>query len=236
MGKKYKRSCQKNNHFVEFERSMQQDLSKLEAQTESQHHYMQSIYHNKITFATGPAGTGKTFLATAIAAEMIREKKLRNFIITRPAVEAEESLGFLPGEIEDKYAPYFRPVRHILDRRLGESQTSYLIKNKQIEAMPLAYMRGNTIEDCFVLFDEAQNATKKQMKLFLTRVGENCRVVVNGDITQRDVECDGIEDAIMRTRGIAQVNNIEFDELDVVRSGMAAHIVKAYTRYDAGWV
>lgn len=190
---------------------------------------MLAIESAQVVFGLGPAGTGKTFCAAAIMAEALAAKKVKRIIITRPVVEAEESLGFLPGTVEEKFDPYFLPVRKILDRRLGASHVDYLIKKKTIETLPLAFMRGHTFEDAFVLFDEAQNATAKQMKLFLTRIGDRCKVVVNGDVSQRDIaNIDGLEDAVRRLSKIKGVRVCQFEAVDIVRSGMALKIVQAY--------
>ena len=205
------------------------DRSKIEAKTEAQAHYLLSMRSSIVTFGIGPAGTGKTFLAAVEAADALLAKRVTKIVVTRPAVEAGEELGFLPGSLEDKFDPYFRVVRDILDRRMGKSQVEYLIKRGTIEALPLAYMRGHTFDRSFVIFDEAQNATCTQMKLFLTRIGNNSKVVVNGDVRQRDVQgACGLEDAVARTSKIKGVQTIEFTREDIVRSGISQRIVEAY--------
>ena len=188
-----------------------------------------AIQSSSLVFGLGPAGTGKTFIAAMMAADALAEKRVERVIVTRPVVEAGESLGYLPGTQEEKFDPYFAPVRQVFERRLGKSRVDYLVKHKIIETMPLAYMRGHTFENCFVLFDEAQNATKTQMKLFLTRVGEYSTVVVNGDVKQRDIsKADGLEDAIHRLQKIPGVKVVQFEASDIVRSGLVQRIVQAY--------
>ena len=201
---------------------------------ENQKLYLNSIQHNALTFALGPAGTGKTYIAAAHAADLLRDKKIEKFIITRPAVEAGESLGFLPGELDEKFEPYFAPVRDILAERLGTGHLEALIRNKRIDVKPLAYMRGSTFKDAFVLLDEAQNTTPAQMKLFLTRIGERARVSVNGDLKQTDIRGNnGLHDAIQRCSNLDSVGTIRFDRDDIVRSGLAQAIVEAYETEDA---
>lgn len=202
---------------------------KINSITEAQGHYILSIDHNRLTFGVGPAGTGKTYVCGALAAEALDEGRTEKIIITRPAVEAGESMGFLPGEIDDKFAPYLQPFRDVLDERLGKSYVDSLIKNGRIEAAPLAYMRGRTFKNCWVILDEAQNTTPTQMKLFLTRIGENTNVIVNGDIRQKDIRgISGLEDAIGRLQNLNKVCIVEFTNKDIVRSGLVQEIVEAY--------
>jgi phosphate starvation-inducible protein PhoH and related proteins len=192
--------------------------------------YLDSIRRNQITFAVGPAGTGKSYIATAYAAEQLYYKKIDKLIITRPAVEAEESLGFLPGELEDKYAPYLAPIRDILDKLLGKSFVEYCLKVGYIEAVPIAHMRGRTFENAICLIDEAQNTTPNQMKLILSRIGEDCKFIVDGDVSQKDIKVySGLEDAIDRLGSIHGVETIRFLTNDIVRSGMCKKIIQAYS-------
>lgn len=201
----------------------------IEAQNDSQKRYINSIRTQQITFASGPAGVGKTWLAGAIAAEQLSGRKIEKIIITRPAVEAGEKLGFLPGEVADKYAPYLAPFRDVLDERLGKTFVDYLIKRGKIEAAPFAYMRGRTFKDSLVILDEAQNTTPAQMKMFLTRIGDKCTVVVNGDLNQKDIPgLSGFQDAITRLSFIPSITHVKFDHDDVVRSGICQEIVQAY--------
>jgi len=201
----------------------------IEALNESQKRYISAIKTFELTFATGPAGTGKTWLCGALAAQALSEGLIDKIIITRPAVEAGESLGFLPGEIEDKFDPFLQPFRDVLNERLGKSYVEYLMKMGRIEAAPLAYMRGRTFKRAFVILDEGQNTTPNQMKLFLTRIGQECKVVVNGDIRQKDINgVSGLEDAIKRVSHIPSVKCVRFTREDVVRSGLVQEIVEAY--------
>jgi phosphate starvation-inducible PhoH-like protein len=205
------------------------DDGKLEAKTGAQSQYLTAIRSSIITFGVGPAGTGKTYIATCEAAQALKDRQVSKIIVTRPAVEAGEELGFLPGSLEEKFDPYFRPVKGILEARLGKSQVEYLIKRGTIEALPLAYMRGHTFDNAFVLFDEAQNASVVQMKLFLTRVGNHSRVIVNGDVRQRDIPtAAGLEDAMSRCARLRGVSIVEFTRKDIVRSGISQSIVEAY--------
>lgn len=192
--------------------------------------YLDSIRRNQITFAVGPAGTGKSYIATAYAAEQLYYKKVDKIIITRPAVEAEETLGFLPGELEEKYAPYLAPIRDIFDGLLGKSFVDYCIKTKYIEPVPIAFMRGRTFENAIVLIDEAQNCTPNQMKLILSRIGESCKYIIDGDITQKDINGDsGLTDAISKLEHLQGIEVVQFLTQDIVRSGLCKKIIQAYT-------
>lgn len=199
------------------------------AKNDAQRRYISAINTFTLTFATGSAGTGKTYLAAALAAEALEDKIVGRIIITRPAVEAGESLGFLPGEIEQKFDPYLAPFKSVLEERLGRTYVEYLIKTGKISAMPLAYMRGHTFNDSFVILDEAQNTTPVQMKMFLTRIGRNSKVVINGDTNQTDIRgpC-GLTDAVLRCSWIPNVKVVTFKKEDIVRSGIVQDIVEAY--------
>ena len=204
-------------------------MKTLTAKTAAQKTYLNSIHTHTLTFGLGPAGTGKTFLAAWTAADLFDRGEIKKIIITRPAVEAGENLGFLPGEMDEKIEPYFAPVREALERRLGKGPVEYFLKNEDIVFVPLAYMRGRTFDDAFVILDEAQNTTPKQMKMFLTRTGERTRLVVNGDLKQSDIPgTNGLWDASQRLHGIADINICTFTRADVVRSGLAQVIVDAY--------
>lgn len=201
----------------------------ISARNYAQSTYLESIRKNQITFAVGPAGTGKSYIATAYAAEQLYYKKIDKLIITRPAVEAEESLGFLPGLLEEKYAPYLAPIRDILDNLLGKSFVEYCLKVGTIEPVPIAYMRGRTFENAVVIIDEAQNVTPKQMKLILSRIGDNTKYIIDGDITQKDIKGgSGLEDAISRLGHINGIDVVQFLTNDIVRSGMCKKIMQAY--------
>lgn len=202
----------------------------VEPKNAKQQKYLQAIRSHTLVFGLGPAGTGKTYIAGAVAAEMLEAKQIEKIIITRPAVDAGESLGFLPGELEDKYEPYIAAFRDVLNERLGKTYVDYLLKVGRIEAQPFAYMRGRTFKDAVVILDEAQNATPEQMKLFLTRIGENCTVVVDGDESQADIRNSGLMDAVKRLSYIPSVKVIQFGTADVVRSGLVQEVIEAYER------
>ncbi len=202
----------------------------LEARNAKQEKYIKAVKNKIVTFGIGPAGTGKTFIATVVACDMLMNGEIDKIIITRPAVEAGEKLGFLPGDEDEKYAPYIAPFREIMNERIGKSKVDYLIKTGAIKAEPFAYMRGKTFKDAFVILDEAQNTTKTQLKLLLTRIGENCRVVVDGDIDQTDIHNSGLQDAIDRLSYIPTISVVEFNQNEVVRSGICGEIVSAYSR------
>lgn len=213
------------------ERPQPGSLEPITAQTDAQKRYISAIKNYQLVFASGPAGTGKTWICGAMAADAIKDKKIEKIIITRPTVEAGESMGFLPGELEEKFEPFLRPFRDVLEERLGKTFTDYLIRIGKIEAAPIAYMRGRTFKDAIVILDEAQNTTQAQMKLFLTRIGKNCKVIVNGDINQKDIPGpSGLSDAISRLGHIPSVRIVEFGRCDIVRSGLVQEIVECYEK------
>jgi phosphate starvation-inducible PhoH-like protein len=201
----------------------------LEPQTDAQRHYMKAIKSSKLTFGTGPAGTGKTYVAGALAAELLTSKRVEKIIITRPGVEAGERFGFLPGEIEDKYAVYIEPFMDVLTERMGKGHVEYCMRTGKIKGAPLAFMRGSTFKNAVVIFDEAQNATPTQMKMFLTRIGEDCTIVVNGDINQKDIPGpSGLAHAVKLIRSVPGVRVVEFTRADIVRSGLVQLVVEKY--------
>jgi len=205
-------------------------LEPIQALTKAQGAYINAILDNIITFGIGPAGTGKSYVVAGLAADMLREKKIDRILLTRPGVEAGEKFGFIPGELEEKYAPYIEPFRDIFNERLGRSQVDYLIKHKRICAMPIAFMRGRTFKNCWAILDEAQNTTPGQMKLFLTRIGDNCKVIIDGDIEQKDIPTQsGLSDAVSRLQHTKKVGIVEFTVEDVVRSGIVKDIIRAYS-------
>ncbi len=210
----------------------QRSRKALEAQTDAQSLYMNQINCYDLIFCRGPMGTGKTYVAAAKAAEALEKREIDKIIVTRPAVEAEESYGALPGELEEKWAPFFAPVRKILEERLGAGTVEMMLKNGKIEIAPIGFLRGHTFNDCWVLFDEAQNATPKQMKLFLTRIGKNCKVIVDGDPDeQMDIQGQsGFADAWDRMWGHPQVGYVTFDVDDIVRSGLSRDILLRYRK------
>lgn len=201
----------------------------LEAQTETQAHYLMALGEYQLVFAIGPAGTGKTYVASAYAADLLQSKAIERIIITRPNVEVGTGFGFLPGELEDKYAPYLAPFREVMIERMGLSQYEYALKVESISPQPLAFMRGATFNNAFVILDEAQNCTPAEMKMFLTRIGKNCTVVVDGDPEQCDLPGpSGLNDAVNRLESLPDVAVIEFSEDDIVRSGLVKDILIAY--------
>lgn len=209
------------------------DTSPIEARNEAQAHYLISLDSKALTFATGEAGCGKTFLATAVAAQRLLDKEVERIIVTRPVLQAEEDLGFLPGDMAEKFAPFFRPVYDVLQKRLGASFLEYCLKPEvaKVEIAPFAYMRGRTFENAVVILDEAQNVTASQMKMFLTRMGENVTVIVNGDVTQCDLPGhvkSGLEDALQQLQPSRQVGLIKFTAEDCVRSELCKVALQAY--------
>ncbi len=204
---------------------------RLESLTQAQYYYQQAIQSNIITFGLGPAGTGKTYVCASMAALDFLDKSVTDIIVTRPAITAEEEIGFLPGTEEEKCAPYFEPVKVILEEWLGEGHLEYFIKRKRIRFAPMGFLRGRTFENAFVILDEAQNTTPKQMQLFLTRIGKNCRVVVNGDIDQKDIPgLSGLEDAVKRLVDVQGIGIFKFEPEDIVRSGIVREILLRYAK------
>lgn len=207
----------------------------IKAKTVGQKKYVNAIKKNTVVLGVGPAGTGKTFLAVAMAVKALRAKEVNRIILTRPAVEAGESLGFLPGDLQSKIDPYLRPLYDALFEMLGaENYTRHLEKNT-IEIAPLAYMRGRTLDDSFIILDEAQNTTPEQMKMFLTRLGFNSKAVVTGDLTQTDLpfgKRSGLAAAVKILDGIEGIGIHHFTERDVVRHRLVQEIILAYDRYE----
>ncbi|HEU3980279.1 PhoH family protein [Streptococcus pneumoniae] len=193
--------------------------------------YVDSVKQHDVTFGIGPAGTGKTFLAVTLAVTALKRGQVKRIILTRPAVEAGESLGFLPGDLKEKVDPYLRPVYDALYQILGKDQTTRLMEREIIEIAPLAYMRGRTLDDAFVILDEAQNTTIMQMKMFLTRLGFHSKMIVNGDISQIDLQRNvksGLIDAQEKLKNIHQIDFVHFSAKDVVRHPVVAQIIRAY--------
>ena len=205
----------------------------LKPKTQAQADYDQQIASKLITFGIGPAGTGKTWWAAMRAAEMLKAGEIEKIVITRPAVEAGEEMGFLPGELEEKYEPYFRPVRDALLEGLGSGFLEYALKAGKVEARPLAYLRGATLKNCWLIADEMQNATVSQMRLLLTRFGENAKFIINGDEAQCDLPDrakSGLMDAVRRLSTNSRVGVTTFGIEDVVRHGIVQEIIEAYSR------
>lgn len=203
--------------------------------TAAQRQYISAIRKHTLTFGIGPAGTGKTYLAMAMAASALVKKKVKRIILTRPAVEAGERLGFLPGDLAEKINPYLRPLYDALNEMLDYEKLQQLRSENQIEVAPLAFMRGRTLSDCFVVLDEAQNATTEQMKMFLTRLGYGSTAVVTGDVTQTDLPRgtrSGLRHAREILKDVEGISFCEFTDVDVVRHPLVQRIVLAYDAYD----
>ena len=207
----------------------------IKAKTVGQKKYLDLIKKNTIVFGAGPAGTGKTYLAVAAAVKALRAHEVSRIIITRPAVEAGERLGFLPGDLQSKIDPYLRPLYDALYEMLGAESCARMIEKMTIEIAPLAYMRGRTLDDSFIILDEAQNTTPEQMKMFLTRLGSGSKAVVTGDLTQTDLPRgtkSGLSIAVRILAGIDDIGINEFSERDVVRHRLVQKIIVAYDKYE----
>lgn len=209
----------------------------LRARTIGQKQYVDAIKNNTIVLGIGPAGTGKTYLAVAMAVKAFREHKIKKIILTRPAVEAGEKLGFLPGDLQDKVDPYLRPLYDALYDMFGAESFARYMEKGIIEVAPLAYMRGRTLDEAFIILDEAQNTTSEQIKMFLTRLGNESRMVITGDITQIDLpdaKKSGLVEAIKVLKGIDDISIHRFSEKDVVRHRLVQDIIKAYEKFNEG--
>ncbi len=207
---------------------------KIKPRTAGQAAYVSAIRSHDLTFCRGPAGCGKTYLAVALAVEALKTRGVRKIVLVRPAVEAGESLGFLPGDLQAKLNPYLRPLLDALNEMLDYDQVKYLMEHDVIEVIPLAYMRGRTLNEAFIILDEAQNTTSAQMKMFLTRMGEGSKIVVSGDMTQVDLPggvLSGMRDAWRRLQGLDGVSFVTLTQQDIVRHKLVQMIVN---RYDSG--
>ena len=207
----------------------------IKAKTVGQQNYMKAITKNTITIGVGPAGTGKTYLAVAAAVAAFRERTVNRIILTRPAVEAGERLGFLPGDLQNKVDPYLRPLYDALYDMLGAETFQKYQERGSIEVAPLAYMRGRTLDDSFIILDEAQNTTREQMKMFLTRLGFGSKIVITGDVTQIDLPRDkvsGLKDAVGVLEGVKDIAICRLTSADVVRHALVQEIINAYERAD----
>ena len=197
--------------------------------------YLEQILAHDITFGVGPAGTGKTYLAVACAVDALERDQVKRIVLVRPAVEAGERLGFLPGDMAEKVNPYLRPLHDALYTMLEFEQAAKLMERGTIEVAPLAFMRGRTLNDSFVILDEAQNTTSEQMKMFLTRIGFGSRAVITGDITQTDLpsgKVSGLNEAIAILDGVEGIRFCRFTEIDVVRHPIVQEIIRAYERFE----
>lgn len=207
----------------------------IKSKTLGQQKYINAIKNNTVTFGVGPAGTGKTFLAVAMAVKCLRNKEVTRIVLTRPAVEAGERLGFLPGDLQSKIDPYLRPLYDSLYEMLGPENCTRYMEKQIIEIAPLAYMRGRTLDDSFIILDEAQNTTSEQMKMFLTRIGFNSKVVVTGDLSQTDLpegKKSGLAEAVGILKNIDDISIHRFTEKDVVRHKLVQKIIVAYDNYE----
>ena len=205
----------------------------IRTRTQKQLEYWQKVQQNDMVFAVGPAGTGKTFLAVAMALASLRNNEVGRIILSRPAVEAGESLGFLPGDLQEKIDPYIKPLTDALQFMLGAEKVKILMDKNTIEITPLAYMRGRTLNNAFIILDEAQNATSVQMKMFLTRMGAKSKAIITGDVTQIDLPHNTLSGLIHATKLLKNIDGIDFvyfDNRDVVRHKLVADIIRAYER------
>jgi len=209
----------------------------IRAKTPGQRAYLGQIRNNDIVFAVGPAGTGKTYLAVAFAVASLKNNEITKIVLTRPAVEAGESLGFLPGDLKEKIDPYLRPLYDALDDMLPAEKLRAYVEKRVIEIAPLAYMRGRTLNNAFVILDEAQNASAMQMKMFLTRLGPNSRAIITGDVTQIDLpvkQSSGLVQIQEVLKGVEGIAFVYFDKQDVVRHRLVKDIIDAYEKYQGG--
>ena len=207
----------------------------IKAKTVGQQRYVDAISKNTIVFGIGPAGTGKTFLAVAMAVRALRQKQVSRIILTRPAIEAGEKLGFLPGDLQSKIDPYLRPLYDAMFEMMGAENYQRLLEKGSIEIAPLAYMRGRTLDDSFIILDEAQNATPEQMKMFLTRLGFNSKAIITGDLTQTDLptgQKSGLAAAVKILDGVEDIAIHPFTDKDVVRHKLVQRIILAYEKYE----
>lgn len=207
----------------------------IKAKTVGQKQYVEAIRKHTVVFGIGPAGTGKTFLAVAMAVRALREKQVSRIILTRPAIEAGEKLGFLPGDLQSKIDPYLRPLYDAMYEMLGAENYQRQLEKGSIEIAPLAYMRGRTLDDSFIILDEAQNATPEQMKMFLTRLGFNSKAVITGDLTQTDLpdrQKSGLAVAVKVLEGVEDIAVHAFSDRDVVRHKLVQRIIRAYEKYE----
>ena len=207
----------------------------IKAKTVGQKRYIDAITKNTIVFGIGPAGTGKTFLAVAMAVRALRQKQVSRIILTRPAIEAGEKLGFLPGDLQSKIDPYLRPLYDAMFEMMGAENYQRLLEKGSIEIAPLAYMRGRTLDDSFIILDEAQNATPEQMKMFLTRLGFNSKAIITGDLTQTDLpsgQKSGLAAAVRILDGVEDIAIHSFSDKDVVRHKLVQKIILAYEKYE----
>ena len=220
-----------NSNIKSFKQLIRTPRKSVIARSEKQSEYINALKENEIVMSLGPAGTGKSFLAVSVAVTLLMEKKIERVILSRPAVEAGEKLGFLPGDMKEKVDPYLRPLYDALYELFGADKIDKKIESGEIEIAPLAFMRGRTLKNCFAILDEAQNATETQIKMFLTRIGENSKLVVNGDPSQIDL-INKFQSGLIKSKkilkDIKEIKIIEFDHKDVVRHPLVSKIISAY--------
>lgn len=209
-----------------------EEPDKLEALNIAQGQYMSGISANTVTFGLGPAGTGKTFCATVLAAEALYQGSIDRIVVTRPAVESGRGLGYLKGDMQEKFAPYLEPIKGVLVSRFGKGWYESQVKNENIVPVPLEFMQGMSFDDSFILADEAENMTEKELYILLTRLGLRSKVVLNGDIKQAFIKNSGLMSTIRKLKGIDSIYVHEFDSEDVVRSDIVKSIIKAYEGYE----
>lgn len=206
------------------------------ARTENQQRLVKAFEENDLVFATGPAGTGKTFVAIALAVKALKNKEIRKIILSRPAVEAGEKLGFLPGEMKDKLDPYLQPLYDALQDMVPGAKLKEYMENNVIQIAPLAFMRGRTLNDAVIILDETQNTTTHQIKMFLTRLGMNAKMIITGDVTQIDLPptaTSGLVQAMQILKGVKGIGKVEFEKKDIVRHKLVQRIVEAYDKFDS---
>jgi len=196
--------------------------------TEAQAMYLEAIKTNDVVFGIGSAGTGKTYVAASYAAGELFHRRISKIVLTRPNVETGRGLGFLPGELDEKYAPYLQPFDNVFTRTLGKGFYEYALKTKDIEPRPIGFMRGSSFDNCVILVDEAQNLTKTELKMLLSRIGKNCKVILSGDPKQVDITDSGLLDAVTRLEKVTGVDVVQFADDDIVRSKMCKQIILAY--------
>ena len=222
-----------NSNVKSFKQLIKTPRKSVIARTEKQSEYIKALKENDIIMSLGPAGTGKSFLAVSVGVTMLIEKKIERVILSRPAVEAGEKLGFLPGDMKEKVDPYLRPLYDALYELFGADKIDKKIEAGEIEIAPLAFMRGRTLKNCFAILDEAQNATETQIKMFLTRIGENSKLVVNGDPSQIDLinkSQSGLLKSKKILKGLKEIKFVEFDHNDVIRHPLVSKIIRAYQK------
>ena len=226
-----KNNIEQESNIKSFKQLIKTPRKSVIARSNKQSDYIKALKENDIVMCLGPAGTGKSFLAVSVAVTLLLEKKIEKVILSRPAVEAGEKLGFLPGDMKEKVDPYLRPLYDALYELFGAEKISKKIESGEIEIAPLAFMRGRTLKNCFAILDEAQNATETQIKMFLTRIGENSKLVVNGDPSQIDLinkSQSGLLKSKKILKSVSEIKTVEFDHNDVVRHPLVSKIIKAY--------